>query len=89
MSTWPFSVGPERGATRPIDGRCKKVCERENSWGRTHLVDEGQGELQRQLEHLKAHTSADEPLWVMLLLSAYSKYSRTQRNNYGTFTSNL
>jgi hypothetical protein len=30
-------------------------------------MNEGQGELQRQFKHVKAHTSADEPLWMMLL----------------------
>ena len=86
MSTWPFSVGPERGATRPIDGRREKVSILGH---RTHLVDEGQGELQRQLKHLKAHASADEPLWVVLLSDAHGKLSRTQRRNYGALASNL
>lgn len=34
----------------------------------THLADGGQREFQRELEHLEAHTRANQPLWVVLLI---------------------
>jgi hypothetical protein len=34
---------------------------------KTHLADGGQREFQRELEHLKAHTRANQPLWMVLL----------------------
>jgi hypothetical protein len=34
---------------------------------KTHLADGGQHEFQRELEHLEAHTCANQPLWMVLL----------------------
>lgn len=35
---------------------------------KAHFSDGGQCEFQRELEHLEAHTRANQPLWVVLLI---------------------
>jgi hypothetical protein len=48
---------------------------------KTYLADDGQREFQRELEHLEAHTSANQPLWVVLLIRNVGHHGPREKEN--------